>query len=135
MTHWLLKSEPDAYGWDDLVRDGRTQWTGVRNFQAAANLRAMVVGDEAFFYHSNEGKACVGIMRVVASAYPDPTDATAKFPAVDVAPVKPLPRPVTLAELKADARFADMALVRLSRLSVSPVTLAEWTAILELAAG
>ncbi len=133
MAHWLLKSEPDAYGWDDLVRDGQTAWTGVRNHSAALNLKAMAVGDTAFFYHSNTGKACVGIVRVTRTAYPDPTDDTDRFPAVDVSPVEPLASPVTLAAIKADTALAQMDLVRLSRLSVSAVRDTEWAAILAMA--
>lgn len=131
MNRWLCKSEPDAYGWDDLVHDGRTVWNGVRNHQAAANIRAMAAGDEALFYHSNEGKACVGVMRIASAPYPDP--AAPAWPVVDVEPVRALPRAVTLAELKADPRFADLALVRQSRLSVMPVAPAHWDAILALA--
>ena len=133
MAHWLLKSEPDAYGWDDLVRDGGTAWTGVRNASAALNLKAMAVGDEAFFYHSNIGKACVGTVRVTRAAYGDPTDATGRFVAIDVAPVVPLTYPVTLAAIKAVPALAGMDLVRLSRLSVSKVSDAEWAAIMTMA--
>jgi len=135
MAHWLIKSEPHKYGWDAMVRDGRTHWDGVRSHQAAANLKAMAVGDTVLFYHSNEGKEAVGIVRVVRAAYPDPADATGKFVMVDVEAVAPLRRAVTLAELKADARFTDLALVRLSRLSVVPVGDAHWDAIMALAEG
>lgn len=134
MAYWLLKSEPDVYGWDDLVRDGRTVWDGVRNFQAAANLRRMQVGDEAFFYHSNEGKEAVGIMRVVREHYPDPKDESGKFVAIDVEPVAPLARPVTLAAIKADTGFAEFLLVRQSRLSVVPVSDEHWRRMLAMAA-
>jgi len=134
MSHWLLKSEPDAYGWDDLVRDGQTAWTGVRNHSASLNLKAMGVGDTAFFYHSNVGKACVGIVRVTRTAYPDPTDTTLRFVAIDVAPVEPLGKAVTLAAIKAEPTLAQMDLVRLSRLSVSAVREEEWAAILAMAA-
>ncbi len=133
MSYWLLKSEPDKYGWDDLVRDGRTVWDGVRNHTAAINLRAMKPGDRAFFYHSNEGKEIVGVVEVVREHYPDPKDATGRFPAVDVAPVERLPQPVTLAAIKGDPAFADMALVRLSRLSVGPVRDDEWSRIMAMA--
>lgn len=135
MAHWLLKTEPHKYGWDDLVRDGRTVWDGVRNHQAAANLRAMAQGDEVLIYHSNEGKEAVGIARIMRAYFIDPSDAAGKFPAVEVAPVRALARPVTLAELKADPAFADLALVRQSRLSVVPVCDTHWAAILALAAG
>lgn len=134
MAYWLLKSEPHAYSWDDLVRDGVTGWTGVRNAAAALNLKAMGEGDLALFYHSNIGKECVGVARITRTAYPDPTDASGRHPAVDIAPVRPFARPVTLKQLKADPRFAAMALVRLSRLSVGPVTADEWAAIEALAA-
>ena len=133
MAHWLLKSEPDAYGWDDLVRDGQTAWTGVRNHSAALNLKAMAVGDTGFFYHSNVGKACVGVVRVTRAHYPDPTDSAGRFPAVDVAPVEPLAHPVTLAAIKATPALAQMDLVRLSRLSVSAVRDPEWAAVLAMA--
>ncbi len=132
MAHWLLKSEPHKYSWDDMVRDGRTIWDGVRNHQAAINLRAMAVGDHAFFYHSNEGKEIVGIVEIVRTHYIDPGDPTGKFPAVDVAPVQPLHKPVALAAIKGDARFADLALVRQSRLSVVPVGDAHWQYIMAL---
>jgi predicted RNA-binding protein with PUA-like domain len=131
MAHWLIKSEPGSYGWDDLVRDGRTWWDGVRNNAARLHMRAMAEGDEAFFYHSGGEKAVVGIARVAGPAAPDgPDDAWVKVP---VAPLRPLARPVTLAEIKADPALAAMALVRQPRLSVSPVGAAEWARILELA--
>lgn len=133
MAFWLLKSEPDVYSWDDLVRDGETVWDGVRNPQAAANLRAMRVGEEALFYHSNIGKAAVGICRVTETAFPDPTDPSGRWVAVRVAPVRPLPRAVTLAEMKADPALSGFQLIRQSRLSVVPVRPAEWSRILELA--
>ncbi len=135
MAYWLLKSEPHKYAWDDLVRDGRTIWDGVRNHTAAINLRAMKIGDRAFFYHSNEGKEIVGIVEIVGEHYLDPKDAAQRFPAVDVAPVEALKASVTLAAIKADAALADMELIRQSRLSVAPVRDAEWARILELAAG
>ena len=133
MARWLFKSEPQVYGWDDLVHDGRTAWTGVRNHSAAINLRAMAIGDTGLFYHSNTGKACVGIVRVVATHYPDPTDPTARFPAVDIAPLEPLHRAVTLAAIKAEPALAQMDLVRLSRLSVAAVREEEWATILAMA--
>ncbi len=126
MNHWLVKSEPTKWSWDDQVKAGRTHWDGVRNAQAAINLKAMRLGDLAFFYHSNEGKEIVGVVRIVREFYLDPTDESGKFGMVDVEAVEKLPRPVTLAEVKADPALAAMALVRLSRLSVQPVTPEEW---------
>ncbi len=131
MAYWLVKSEPHKYSWDDLVRDGRTIWDGVRNHTAAINLRSMKIGDRAFFYHSNEGKQIVGIIEIIREHYIDPKDATQRFPAVDVAPVEPLKVPVTLATIKADPALADMELVRQSRLSVAPVRGNEWARIVE----
>jgi predicted RNA-binding protein with PUA-like domain len=128
---WLVKSEPSAYSFDQLVADGHTAWTGVRNYTARNNLRAMKKGDTVLFYHSNEGKAVVGVARVSREAYQDPTTEE-DWSAVDVEPVRPLPRPVTLAELKADSVGSKMALVRLGRLSVTPVTQAELDRILDL---
>ncbi len=135
MAYWLVKSEPHKYAWDDLVRDGRTIWDGVRNHAAAIHLRTMKLGDRAFFYHSNEGKEIVGIVEIVREHYLDPKDAAQRFPAVNVAPVGPLASPVTLATIKADPALAAMELIRQSRLSVAPVRDAEWARILELAAG
>lgn len=134
MAHWLLKSEPHKYSWEMMVRDGRTHWDGVRNHQAAINLKAMAVGDRAFFYHSNEGKEIVGIVEIVKTAYPDPGDAAGRFVMVDVAPVKPVKTFVTLAQMKAEPKLADFALIRQSRLSVVPVSDAHWDIILEMAA-
>ena len=134
MAHWLLKSEPSAYSWDQLVKEKRTSWTGVRNPTAAINLRAMKVGDLCFFYHSNEGKEIVGIAKVVKAAYPDPTDKAGKAVAVDVAAVEPVKQAVTLAAIKADPRFKDFGLVRLSRLSVVPVNDDQWKMILKMSA-
>jgi predicted RNA-binding protein with PUA-like domain len=133
MAHWLLKSEPFKYSWDQMVSDGRTHWDGVRNHQAAANLKAMRVGDHAFFYHSNEGKEIVGIVEIVREAYPDPSDEAGRFVMVDVAPVSPVKTPVTLAAMKADPRFTDLALIRQSRLSVVPVSDEHWAMIIALA--
>ena len=132
MAHWLMKSEPESYGWDDLVRDGGTEWDGVRNNAARLHLKAMKKGDEAFFYHSMSDKAVVGIMRVTREAQPDPKDAD--WVSVRVEPVRALPRPVTLAEIKAEPRLAKMELIRQSRLSVAPVRHDEWKVLLELAA-
>lgn len=125
-SYWLLKSEPFKYSWDDLVRDKRTHWDGVRNHQAANNLKAMQVGDRAFFYHSNEGLAIVGICEIVKTWYPDPSDGSGRFGMVDVKPLAKLPAPVTLQAIKADKHLADFALVRQSRLSVVPVSEAHW---------
>jgi predicted RNA-binding protein with PUA-like domain len=133
MAHWLIKSEPSVYSWDHLVKDKRTSWTGVRNAQAAINLRAMKAGDLCFFYHSNDGKEIVGIARVAKAAYPDPTDKAGKAVTVDVAPVEPLKQPVTLAAIKADPKFKELGLVRQSRLSVSPVGDEHWKQILKMA--
>jgi predicted RNA-binding protein with PUA-like domain len=133
MAYWLLKSEPFKYSWDKMVEDGRTHWDGVRNHQAAINLKAMAVGDRAFFYHSNEGKEIVGIVKIMKTAYPDPGDEAGRFVMVDVAPVKPVKRAVTLAEMKATPALADLALIRQSRLSVVPVSDAHWALILKMA--
>ena len=133
MRHWLLKSEPFKYSWDQLVKDKRTHWDGVRNYQAANNLKAMKKGDRAFFYHSNEGLAIVGVAEIVKEAYPDPGDPEGRFVMVDLAPVAPVKTPVTLAAIKADKRLADFALVRQSRLSVVPVTEEEWRILCKMA--
>ena len=133
MAYWLLKSEPASYSWDQMVADRRTHWNGVRNFQAANNLRAMQQGDRAFFYHSNEGKDIVGIVEIVRTFYPDPSDPSGKFGMVDVAPVMPVKRPVTLAEMKGVSELAGMSLLRQSRLSVCPVNDKEWAVICRLA--
>ena len=132
MAHWLLKSEPSSYSWDQLVKDKHTAWTGVRNFQAAANLKAMKAGDRCFFYHSGEGKEIVGIAEVVKAAYPDPTDKEGKAVAVDVKAVEPVKQPVTLAAIKADAKFKEFKLVRQSRLSVVPVSDDHWKLIVKM---
>ena len=133
MNYWLMKSEPEAYSWDKLVADGSGRWDGVRNFQAANNLRAMKAGDRCFFYHSSTGKEIVGVMEVTKEAYKDPTAESGPWVCVDVKPVMPVKRPVPLAEVKADPRFADSLLVRSSRLSVMPVPAAHWKAICKLA--
>lgn len=130
---WLMKSEPDAYGWDDLVREGEGTWDGVRNHRAANNLRAMQVGDLAFFYHSNIGKEIVGIATISEGGLIDPTDPEGKWAAVKVKPVRKLARPVTLAEIKAEPTLAEMELVRLSRLSVAEISPEEWAKILAMA--
>jgi predicted RNA-binding protein with PUA-like domain len=130
--YWLAKSEPDAWSWEQQVKKGVESWTGVRNHQAAANLRAMKKGDLVFFYHSNVGKEIVGIVEVARESYSDPTDAAGKFVTVDVKTVAPLKTPVTLAAIKADPKLQQMAFVKQSRLSVSPVTAAEWKHICKL---
>ncbi|MBY0320444.1 MAG: EVE domain-containing protein [Reyranella sp.] len=135
MAYWLIKSEPSAYSWDQLVKDKKTSWTGVRNFQAQINLKAMKVGDRAFFYHSNEGKEIVGIAEVVKTAYPDPTDKEGKSVTVDFKPVEPVKKPVTLAEIKADPKFKELKLVRQSRLSVSPVSDEHFKLLMKMAGG
>jgi len=126
MQHWLIKSEPDAFSWDEQVAHGVEPWTGVRSHQAKNNLRAMRTGDQAFFYHSNIGKEIVGIVTVVREAYPDATAESGDWVCVDMKALGPMPKPVTLAAIKADPALADMALVRLSRLSVAPVKPEEW---------
>jgi predicted RNA-binding protein with PUA-like domain len=133
MAHWLLKSEPSAYPWAQLVTDGHTNWDGVRNAQALNNLRAMKPGERAFFYHSNEGKEIVGVAEVVKSFYPDPTDRSGKLGMVDIKPVAPVPKPVALAAMKANAELAGMSLLRQSRLSVCPVSDREWAVICQMA--
>ncbi|MFZ4689351.1 MAG: EVE domain-containing protein [Polymorphobacter sp.] len=132
--HWLVKSEPFKYSWDMLVRDGSTTWDGVRNNQAAIYLRSMKLGEELFFYHSNEGLAVVGIAKVVGEHFIDPSDPKARFPAVTVAPVRPL-APVSLAAMKAEPKLAGMAMFRQFRLSVLPITDAEWATILAMSGG
>jgi len=129
---WLVKQEPTAYSWADLVKDGKTQWTGVRNYTARNNLRTMEKGDAVFFYHSVVGKEIMGIARVTREAYPDPTATEDDWSAVDLAPEKPLPRPVTLDEIKRNPKLKEMALLRLSRLSVQPVTSAQFDEILRM---
>lgn len=131
--HWLVKSEPFKYSWDMLVRDGSTTWDGVRNNQAAIYLRSMKIGEELFFYHSNEGLAVVGIARVAGEHFIDPSDPKGRFPAVTVEPVRPIAAPVTLAAMKAEPALAGMAMFRQFRLSVLPITDAEWRTILEMA--
>jgi predicted RNA-binding protein with PUA-like domain len=130
---WMVKQEPTAYSWDTLVKDGRTAWTGVRNFQARLNLRAMRKGDLVLFYHSVVGKEVVGIAKVVAGAYPDPTATEGEWVCVDLAPVRSLGKPVTLSAIKANAKLKDLRLLRQSRLSVMPVTAAEYEEIMQLA--
>jgi predicted RNA-binding protein with PUA-like domain len=129
---WLVKSEPSSYSWTNLVADGKTAWTGVRNYTARNNLRAMKKGDAVFYYHSVEGKEIVGVATVVREAYPDPTAKDGDWSAVDVAPEKALPKPVTLDAIKANPKLKEMALLRLSRLSVQPVTSAQFDEILRM---
>lgn len=135
MAHWLFKSEPDVFGWDDLVARGDVgeQWDGVRNYQARNNMRAMQVGELGLFYHSNIGKEAVGIVEVIAPAHPDTTASDPKWECVDIRAVRKLPRAISLDEAKAEPRLRDMVLVNNSRLSVQPVSDAEWAVILELA--
>jgi predicted RNA-binding protein with PUA-like domain len=135
VNYWIVKSEPDAYSWSDLVKDGRTAWTGVRNFTARNNLRAMKKGDLVFFYHSVTDKQIVGVARVEKTAYPDPTAREGDWSAVDVAPVRPLKTPVSLVTIKSDKTLKSMLLVRQSRLSVSPVSDEHYERIVELGAG
>jgi len=135
MPHWLFKSEPSTWSWADQVVAGAqgTEWTGVRNHTAKQHLQAMQVGDEGFFYHSGEGKEIVGLVEVSAPYRPDPTDAKGVFGLVELRALRPLPRPVTLAAVKAEPRLVGMALVKFSRLSVQPVTQEEWEKVLAMA--
>ncbi len=132
MNYWLVKSEPFKYSWEQFVKDKKTFWDGVRNYAARNNLKAMAKGDLVLFYHSNEGLAIVGIAEVVKEAYQDPTTEDTNWVVVDLKPVKAIPQPVTLAQLKADPAFANMDLIRLSRLSVGRVTPEEYAMILEM---
>jgi predicted RNA-binding protein with PUA-like domain len=132
--NWLFKEEPEHYSFDDLVREGKTTWTGVRNPLAQKHLRSVTKGDQIFFYHTGNQKSVVGVMKAVAAAYPDPADQSGKLYAVDVSPVRKLAQPVTLASIKADKAFADFALVRMSRLSVMPVTDQQWARIEKMSA-
>lgn len=131
--YWLMKSEPDVYGWDDLVAQGEGTWDGVRNYRARNNLAAMQVGDRALFYHSNIGKEVVGVVEISVTGIADPTDSTGKWAAVKVKPVEKLPCPVTLSAIKGEAALADSEIVRQSRLSVAELTSAEWRTILRMA--
>src|SRR5258707_9697657 len=132
---WLVKQEPETYSWDDFVRDGRTDWTGVRNFQARNNLRQMKVGDRVLFYHSGTGKCVVGIADVAKSAYPDPTANDPQWVAVDLKPVKPLSEAVPLASIRYHAKLGNLPLIRQSQLSVMPLTTEEFETILSMGAG
>ena len=133
MTHWLVKSEPSSYSWEQIEKDGETCWSGVRNYAARGHLRNMKKGDEVFFYHSNEGTDIVGIAKVSKEHYQDPTTDDDRWIAVDLKPHKKLKKPVTLEAIKKDKRLAGMALVRIGRLSVQPVTDKEWAVIMEMA--
>ena len=129
MATWLMKSEPGEYSWDDLVAEGADYWDGVRNYQASNNMKAMRLGDQCFFYHSVKAREIVGIMEVVREYYPDHTDKSGRFGMVDVKALRPCERPVTLAQIKADPRFAEIALVRQPRLSVMPISAQHWKAL------
>ncbi|MEJ7738976.1 MAG: EVE domain-containing protein [Chitinophagaceae bacterium] len=133
MAYWLVKSEPSTYSWDHLKNDKQTSWDGVRNYAARNHLKAMKKGDEVLYYHSNEGTEIVGIAKVIKEHYQDSTTDDPNWVVVDLKPVRTLKQPVSLAQVKADKRLSDMALVRLGRLSVQPVTDQEWNIILELA--
>lgn len=137
MAYWLFKSEPDVFGWDDLVARGTEgeEWNGVRNYQARNFMRAMQVGDRGLFYHSNIGKEAVGIVEVIAPSHPDSTASDPKWDCVDIRALTPLPRPMTLDDAKAEPRLKDMVLVRNSRLSVQPVTDTEWAVVMDLTGG
>jgi len=133
MNYWMVKQEPDSYSWDDFVKDGKTDWTGVRNYQARNNLRDMKVGDKVLFYHSNIGKEVVGVAKVTKAAFPDPTANDDKWVAVELSPVKPLKKPVGLAQMKENLALNDLKLIRQSQLSVMPVTKDEFDEILSMA--
>ena len=132
MAHWLVKSEPNAYSWQQLVKDKETSWDGVRNFAARIHLKAMKKGDEVFYYHSNEGTEIVGIAKVSKEFYQDPTTDDDKWVSVMLKPVKALKKPVPLAEIKANKKLQNMALVRIGRLSVQPVTDEEWNEVMKM---
>jgi predicted RNA-binding protein with PUA-like domain len=133
MAYWLVKSEPSVYSWDDFVREGKTCWSGVRNYAARLHLRNMKKGDDVLFYHSNEGTEIVGIAKVIKEYYQDPTTDDERWSAVDLQPYRRLKKPVPLSLIKKDKRLSNMALVRIGRLSVQPVTEAEYDVIMELA--
>ncbi len=133
MNYWLVKSEPDAYSWDDLVKDRKTAWTGVRNFQARINLKAMAKGDRVFFYHSVTGKCIVGEAEVQREYFPDPTAEEGDWVCVELKPLHPLPRPVTLEEMKKEPKLAEISLLRQSRLSVMPLKESDYKTIMALA--
>ncbi|HJW16549.1 MAG TPA: EVE domain-containing protein [Flavisolibacter sp.] len=133
MAYWLVKSEPSVYSWEQFQKDGKTSWEGVRNYAARNHLKAMKKGDEVFYYHSNEGLSIVGIAKVVKEAYQDPTTTEEAWVTVDLKPVKSLRHPVSMKQIKNEKRLKEMALLRISRLSVQPVTEAEWKVVLEIA--
>lgn len=133
MQYWLMKSEPDVFSWDDLVTKKKAEWDGVRSHQAQAHMKSMQKGDQAFFYHSNIGLEAVGVMEIVGEAAPDSTDDSGKWISVQVSPIRKLPRPVTLKAIKADPALKGMAMIRQSRLSVAPLTQAEFRHILKMA--
>lgn len=132
MNHWLIKSEPEVYSWDQLVKDKQTRWDGIRNYAARLHLRSMKKGDEIFFYHSNKGTEIVGIAIVVKEAYPDPTTSDPAWFAIDIKAGKKLVKPVSLEQIKKEKKLSAMALVRISRLSVQPVTEEEWKIIMKM---
>jgi len=133
MRNWLLKSDPESYAWDALAKEGETSWNGVRNHQAALNLKAMKKGDRAFFYHSGPGAAIVGLVEIVREAYPDPTDKEGRFVMVDVKALRPVKTPVTLTAIRAEKRLANLALVKQTRLSVVPIAAPEWKLLCKMA--
>ena len=133
MQYWLVKSEPSSYSWDQMVADGHTHWSGVRNNQAALNLKAMKRGDRAFFYHSGDERSVVGVIEIIKEAYPDPSDPAGRFVMVDVKALMPVKTPVTLTAIKAEPELRSMTLVRQSRLSVVSVAAAEWRVIAKMA--
>jgi predicted RNA-binding protein with PUA-like domain len=135
MNYWLVKSDPETYGWPELVAQGRTFWDGVRNFQARNNLRAMHEGDLVMFYHSNTGPSVMGVAKVARAAYPDPTTPDPQWVVVDLVPEQAFAKPVTLAAIKAEPGLANIGLIRQSRLSVMPLTTAEFDLILKMAQG
>jgi predicted RNA-binding protein with PUA-like domain len=135
MNYWLVKSEPETYSWSDFVKDGKTSWTGVRNFAARLHLRAMKKGDTVFYYHSGDAKEIVGLAKVVKEAYPDPTATEGDWSCVDLVAEKPLTNPVSLQSIKADKNLKEMKLVKISRLSVSPVTKEQFDRVMELSGG
>jgi len=132
MAYWLVKSEPSVYSWEQFQKDGKTSWEGVRNYAARNHLKAMKKGDEVFYYHSNEGLSIVGIAKVIKEAYQDPTTDEEAWVTIDLKPVKSLKHPVSMKTIKKEARLKDMALLRISRLSVQPVTEEEWKVVMEL---
>jgi predicted RNA-binding protein with PUA-like domain len=132
MKYWLAKSEPSAYSWEQLLKDKSTAWTGVRNYAARIHLNSMKKGDHVFFYHSNEGLCIVGLAKVIKEAYPDPTDKENQWVAVDIAPVETFKKPVALVQMKAEKKLSDMALIRIGRLSVSPVSKLEYDIITKM---